>query len=206
MNLSKEAVFNAADTIADTGMEPTQREIIDRCGGSFSTVGPLMREWREARAAKARTRPVLPDTILDRLRTFGDELWSTTIDVTMRSVADERHRLDRERAALEEDRKASLGLLAAMETTMREQATQLDETRQTITSANAALGELKSRLAAATERAAVAEARAQEIEMRAHGLAQELAHLGRQNAELVRVIGRISQAGKRTAARAASRH
>jgi chromosome segregation ATPase len=204
-SVTKDVVFNAADTIVDSGVEPTQKAVIDRCGGSFLTVGPMLRQWREAREAR-RARPVLPDAILDRLRAFSEELWTAAIDVTNRNAAEERNRVGRERAAMEEDRMEALNLVAAMEAAAREQAARLDETNQAVKAANAALDDLRSKLAAANERAAVAEACAQEIEMRAHGLFQELAHLGKQNAELVKIVGSMCHLARETPARGAPRH
>lgn len=49
-----EMVANIADELVKAGFTPSQRAIVDRVGGSNSTVGPFLRQWKTAHeAAKA---------------------------------------------------------------------------------------------------------------------------------------------------------
>jgi hypothetical protein len=60
--ISREKVFVAADEILATGVNPSQARVINRIGGSNSTVGPWLREWRQSKAgAAASVRSQLPD-------------------------------------------------------------------------------------------------------------------------------------------------
>lgn len=51
---TRENVFAAADELVAAGTTPTTPLIVERVGGSNSTVGPLLREWRAERAQAAK--------------------------------------------------------------------------------------------------------------------------------------------------------
>lgn len=49
--VTAEQVFGAADAIRAKGTEPTNTEIQKMLGGSFSTISPLLRQWRGGKGA-----------------------------------------------------------------------------------------------------------------------------------------------------------
>ena len=49
--VTAQQVFGAADAILAKGTEPTNNEIQKILGGSFSTISPLLREWRAGKGA-----------------------------------------------------------------------------------------------------------------------------------------------------------
>ena len=49
--VTAEQVFGAADAIRAKGTEPTNTEIQKMLGGSFSTISPMLRQWRGGKGA-----------------------------------------------------------------------------------------------------------------------------------------------------------
>ena len=54
--VTAQQVFGAADAILAKGTEPTNNEIQKMLGGSFSTISPLLRQWRDGKHLHAGLR------------------------------------------------------------------------------------------------------------------------------------------------------
>lgn len=77
--ITKEAVFVAAQAVMDRGERPTQALVRDELGGgSFTTIGPFMKEWEAARANQAEARETeIPDALQNALAEVAGRLWKT---------------------------------------------------------------------------------------------------------------------------------
>ena len=53
--VTAQQVFGSADAIRANGKEPTNAEIQKMLGGSFSTISPLLRQWRDGKGAVTPT-------------------------------------------------------------------------------------------------------------------------------------------------------
>lgn len=73
MAITKAAVFKAADEIAAEGGTPTFASVRQRVGGgSYSTIGKLLKEWKNS---PGRGYPPLPDVLRAALLRVGTEIW-----------------------------------------------------------------------------------------------------------------------------------
>lgn len=75
--VTRESVFEAADAIAATGEIPIQAVVRERLGGgSFSTIGPFLREWQNLQVEKREVRETpIPETVQAALTEVGGRLW-----------------------------------------------------------------------------------------------------------------------------------
>lgn len=192
---TKEKVFGAADKLVSEGIKPTMTAVkAELGGGSFSTISPLLAQWREARREldNINQSPV-PDAVDTAVTNLTRQLWRV-------AQAEAENRVKGERQNIE---------LAATEYAEREaELTQaLDEAEEVIASLNGVVAEIKRELKEqielskktddalllANNKAAAAEVRCGEIEQRANELRAELdkAHTAR---ELAQVEAKKSEA------------
>ena len=98
--ITRDAVFATADELAaQLGRAPTQAQVRDALGGgSFTTIGPHMKEWEASRAerAEARETPV-PDAVQAALAELAGRLWQVAsseaalgVEAARREVEDMR--------------------------------------------------------------------------------------------------------------------
>lgn len=175
MAVTKEQILAAADQIAAEGLRPTLEAVRQITGGSYTTISPVLNEWKAKQAsAAAPIREPAPQAVADRLAEVGAEVWSIALELANARLAAEREALDKARADLEADRAEATELADRL-------AGQVDELQSRLASIEAAeaaaRGEadtLRDQLAAAQEQAHTAAARAQEIERRAAELRTEL--------------------------------
>lgn len=96
--IDKNEVFSVIDQIAaDKKKTPTVSEVREHIGsGSFSTLGPIVAEWREKMQIEAKTQvPDLPNAATDAFQRVWVLVWSEA-----------QKCLDGERKALDDNRKA----------------------------------------------------------------------------------------------------
>lgn len=97
--ITREAVFEAADNLLASGETPTQIKVRDALGGgSFSTIGPLVREWELSRAEQSEARETaVPDAVQAVLSEVAGRLWKVAsaeaalgVEAARREVEDMR--------------------------------------------------------------------------------------------------------------------
>lgn len=77
MAINKDAVFKAAEEIRTEGGVPTLTLIRDRIGGSYSTIGPFLREWKEL-TTQEKEAINLPQEIIDMSMLLATKVWSAS--------------------------------------------------------------------------------------------------------------------------------
>lgn len=69
MAVTKEHVFGAADHLSEIGTDPTNQAVRDHLGsGSFKTIQPFLKEWRELKEQTADVPPELSSAMENTLR------------------------------------------------------------------------------------------------------------------------------------------
>lgn len=93
--VSREKVFAAADQLFYAGDKPTMVKVKDILGGgSFSTISPLLAEWKDSkRQATAVVKAPLPESVSRALAQVADQVWAAAQDESEKSVAGEREAL-----------------------------------------------------------------------------------------------------------------
>jgi chromosome segregation ATPase len=139
MAISREQVFKVADELAAAGQRPTLQAIRHKIGGSYSTLSPLLREWKAAKAsADAPLQEPVPGSISGRLEDFAAEIWRVALELADSRLAAEREALEQTRKELESERDESVQLADSL-------AGELDAARAELDAARAEIAGLRER-------------------------------------------------------------
>lgn len=154
MSSNKEKIIAAAERLEAQGVNPTQVTVREALGGgSFATIGPVLKEWKESKKEDhALTEIQVPQTITERLEQLQGAVWQAAVDEAERRLTAEREALllAQERAAsdvaeqmesvaaLESEAEKHLAQIETLETDLEARSTQMDNLR-------AELAEVKER-------------------------------------------------------------
>ena len=78
------------------GDMPTMAAIRDKIGGSFTTIGPWLKEWKAEQSKAAVPAPEMPDNVVNAMRQAAANIWETASQIASEKVdriqkdADER--------------------------------------------------------------------------------------------------------------------
>lgn len=100
MAISRDQVFAAANQLAGTGEKPTLAAVRAITGGSFTTIGPLLSEWKAARDDAMKQPEPLPPAIADKLQRFVGDVWVTAMQLASDRLAAEHATVCAEREAM----------------------------------------------------------------------------------------------------------
>ena len=73
--VTQDAVFSAADALVAQNIKPTLEAIRSEIGGSYNTLSPLLKAWRNQQSAQVATMLDMPDAVLTNVKTMAAELW-----------------------------------------------------------------------------------------------------------------------------------
>lgn len=192
--VTREQVFEAADQIVDMGLRPTQNAVIRRVGGSFSTVGRYMEEWRRGRrAANENPAIALPDQLDGLAKAFAGEIWAKALELVTARLRDDQKRLEVEQLAIDEDRIDMLNMIRDMEDAAVAQGARIEALEKSARDAETGVASLKDKIAKAHERAIVAEARLGEANQRVEELLENIAQAHQRNVDLLQSLLSIRQ-------------
>lgn len=80
MAITEETIIAACEQIKNSGLEPTQQSVRELTGGSYSTIGPALRKWKDRREEEARLRDVpVPDVVADASAVMTATLWEAAM-------------------------------------------------------------------------------------------------------------------------------
>jgi chromosome segregation ATPase len=171
--ITEELICKAAEQLAAEGLRPTNetvRELLAKWtstkGGSYATIGPVLRAWKARRKAAESAEPVreaAPQAVLDKVQGWATEMWGVALELANGRLASEREALERARLDLEAETAEALALAEKREDERDDARRQIAELADQLTTAQA-------EREAQTERAAAAEARAAELDKRAQEL------------------------------------
>lgn len=177
MAVTKEQILAAADQIAAAGERPTLEAIRQRTGGSYTTISPVLNEWK-ARQKKVAVplREAAPQALADRMAEVGADIWAMALDLANARLAAEREALEKARTELEADRAEATELADKLAGDVEALQSRLAASVAAEASARGEADALRAKLTAAQEQAHTAEARASELRTeldRAHREAAE---------------------------------
>lgn len=109
-----EAVAAAAETLVAQEQKPTLANIRTVLGGgSFTTISPLLKQWRDSHIAEVATAPIAdpaPPEISSRVDALASEIWQAAMSLANSRLAAERDALEQSRIAIEADREETVEL------------------------------------------------------------------------------------------------
>jgi chromosome segregation ATPase len=175
--ITEELICKAAEQLAAEGVRPTNetvRELLARWtstkGGSYATIGPVLRAWKARRKAAESVDPVreaAPQVVLDKVQGWAADRWGVALELAHARFASERESLGHVREELEAETAEALALAERRED-------ERDEARRQAAELNDQLVSLQAQVAAQTERAVASEARAAELEKRGNEVHDDL--------------------------------
>ncbi|MBQ4840016.1 DNA-binding protein [Pseudoalteromonas luteoviolacea] len=76
MAISKDQIIEAAEALVSEGINPSMQSVRERLGGgSFATISPVLRKWKEDREATTVAVLEMPSDVKSALERFGVDLW-----------------------------------------------------------------------------------------------------------------------------------
>lgn len=186
----REKVFAAAQQLADAGQRPTMNAIRELIGGSYSTISPLLNEWKQRKADQEKVAP-LPALVSDRLQAMGAELWTAAVTAANGAWTAERERLSGSLAEMENEREEAIRLADSLTREVAELRERVDEAvaKESVAAENAR--KMHEEVTRAGQEAKVAQARVDEMQR-----SQELlrGELDRAHAEVEKERARAAEA------------
>lgn len=181
---NEERIIAAAEKLEAEGVNPTQMAVRDAMGGgSFTTIGPVLKRWKEAKKQDSELAEIrVPEAISERLEQLQGAVWQAAVEEADRRLVAEREALHQAQEAAAAEVREHVESIAALETeavdyqrkieTLEEVSCSLDADRHNALTELAAVKEKaeNDRHAAAeamikeTERREAAEARAERAE------------------------------------------
>ncbi|MGD9662326.1 MAG: DNA-binding protein [Porticoccaceae bacterium] len=103
-----ESVSAAADALLEQGQKPTLANVRSALGGgSFSTISPLLKEWKESQRTEEAVAPLIdpaPEEITSQVQSMASHIWQAAMNLANARLQQEREALDATRTALEAER------------------------------------------------------------------------------------------------------
>ena len=182
--VTHEEIFAAADDIAASGETPTLEGVRQLVGGSFNTLGPALREWREQQAAAAAPPPgeEIPGPVQKQLQELGKRLWAEVAEQS-------RQKVQAERDAVQRDRQEMQAAQEEIGATADRLARRVEELEGRCAALQEEVGGLREELEAATRAAAQSSARADELRRQLDATRQSLC------ADLVERVAALESSG-----------
>ena len=184
MATTEERIIEIAEKLEADGVNPTQVNVREALGGgSFATIGPVLKKWKESKKEDGQLAEVqVPEAITERLEQLQGAIWQAAVEEADRRLMAEREALHQAQEQAAAEVREHLDSIAALEAeagdyqrkieTLEETASTLDADRH---NALTELAQVKDQAQAdqrasaeaiihETERREAAEARAERAE------------------------------------------
>lgn len=127
MAITDKDIFAAAEDMQAAGQRPTQTNIREKLGGgSFATIGPALKRWRDERSEESELAEVeLPPELAEAISTLGGRVWQSAISVAESRLNSERDALAAVREELDAEVREAQEAVGALEDEALELTTQI---------------------------------------------------------------------------------
>lgn len=173
MSSNKEKIIAAAEKIEADGINPTQVTVREALGGgSFATIGPVLKEWKASKKEDhALTEIQVPEAITERLEQLQGAVWQAAVDEAERRLTAEREALQQAQDRAAADVAEQMDSVAALEFEADKHLARVETLETELESRSAQVDHLRAELAEVKERAnndahSAAEAMARETSRR----------------------------------------
>lgn len=163
---TREAVFKVADEIAADGRVPSQVEVQERTGGSYTTVQKHLEAWRQEKASAAQIDVPAP------VKAVGDralrDIYSAAVEAAKNALMPVVEQAQAAATEAQEGRVAAEREIARLEAALEGKDAELITMRERVRTAETATATMDGRLQATTEQLT-------NVSERLHGAEQDLA-------------------------------
>lgn len=137
MAITKEQVFDAADSLEQMGTDPTYLHVRLHLGsGSFSTIQKYLRQWKEMRgdASGVVAESEVPEVLVSAARGFARDAWRVAQSAIARKTAALREELEQQNVSAMQDAEAASRMVDTLQAKLEElRAQHADDTAQMTT-------------------------------------------------------------------------
>jgi len=126
MAISKQDIIEAAEKLQVAGVNPTMQAIRDTLGGgSFATISPVLREWRNTSGQRATVAIEMPGEAKAALDRAGVDLWKIITTLATEKLTKVQDEAEAAIQAANADRDEALLEIARLETGIEQKDTEL---------------------------------------------------------------------------------
>lgn len=90
--VTKELVFEIAESLAGEGKNPTMAAIRDQIGGSFTTIGPWLKEWKSKDNQPAPIE--IPESVSEAMKLATATIWQSASEIASNRISEARAAAD----------------------------------------------------------------------------------------------------------------
>lgn len=90
--VTKELVFEIAESLAGEGKNPTMAAIRDQIGGSFTTIGPWLKEWKSKDNQPAPIE--IPESVSEAMKLATSTIWQSASEIASNRISEARASAD----------------------------------------------------------------------------------------------------------------
>jgi len=118
MATTEERIIEIAEKLEADGVNPTQVTVREALGGgSFATIGPVLKKWKESKKEDGKLAEVqVPEAITERLEQLQGAVWRAAVEEADRRLVAEREALHQAQEAAAAEVREHLDSIAALET------------------------------------------------------------------------------------------
>jgi chromosome segregation ATPase len=128
MAISKQDIIEAAEKLQVAGVNPTMQAIRDALGGgSFATISPVLREWRNASGQRATVAIEMPGEAKAALERAGVDLWKIITTLATEKLTKVQDEAEAAINAAQADRDEALAEIERLEAGIEQQGGELAE-------------------------------------------------------------------------------
>ena len=152
--VTQAAVNAACEQLEKAGQNVTVNAVIGITGGSFSTVGGMVKAWKEEQAAQATTVIDMPESVTTAMQRAAAEIWGAASALAGEEVERIRKEAGETIAKAREELAEYTGEVSRLENELDQAQKQAAEKEKALEKAQGEVSELKSRSAALETRLA----------------------------------------------------
>lgn len=116
MAITKEQIIEAAEQLMIEGVNPSMKAVRDRLkGGSFATISPVLKEWKENRESSAVMVLEMPLNVRSIVEKFGGELWQSVSSIASEEITKLKEEMRLSIESANHDRDESLSEIERLE-------------------------------------------------------------------------------------------
>lgn len=176
----RQAVFDAAEELKSRGQKPTLDAIREITGGSYSTLGPLLKEWRDQDEARRKEVPEVPSDLTTLAGNLAFSFWATAMKEAEARFAGERELLIAKEGAVRQEYQDLLAAadqhlsdLAEAQTLAKSYQEQIQTLQSTLASTEAAVRDMQAQVDQLQGQCNTAQSSNEEMQQRLEEVSQE---------------------------------
>jgi chromosome segregation ATPase len=128
MAITKEQIIDAAEQLQANGVNPTMQAIRNALdGGSFATISPVLREWRDSKKQRATVALDMPGEAKAALERAGVDLWRIVTALATERLTKVQEEAETAVNGAQADRDEALFEIERLETSIEQKDAELAE-------------------------------------------------------------------------------